>query len=139
MIVLDINVLSAVMRSDAEPTVVRWLDRHSAEVFWTTSITVFEVRFGLELLAAGRKRLVLENGFARVVEEDLEGRVLSFDRPAAASAAVLAAAERRAGRTPDIRDMQIAGITASRRATLATRNTRHFEGTGIALVNPWSA
>jgi len=37
----------------------------------------------------------------------------------------------------EIRDVQIAGIAAARKATLATRNIRHFEGLGMALVNPW--
>lgn len=46
---------------------------------------------------------------------------------------------RRAGRPVEIRDVQIAGITAARKATLATRNRRHFEGLGINVVDPWSA
>jgi toxin FitB len=37
----------------------------------------------------------------------------------------------------EIRDAQIAGIATSRRAKLATRITRHFEGTGVGLINPW--
>jgi predicted nucleic acid-binding protein len=41
------------------------------------------------------------------------------------------------GRSADFRDVQIAGIAASRRATVATRNVRHFEGAGVELVNPW--
>jgi len=50
----------------------------------------------------------------------------------------IAAAQHRVGRTVEIRDVQIAAIAASRRATVATRNTRHFDGTGVDLVNPWS-
>jgi predicted nucleic acid-binding protein len=37
----------------------------------------------------------------------------------------------------DFRDLEIAGVVAARRATLATRNTRHFQGLGIPLVDPW--
>ncbi|MEK7245730.1 MAG: type II toxin-antitoxin system VapC family toxin, partial [Pseudomonadota bacterium] len=61
-----------------------------------------------------------------------------FDRAAAEAAAEIAARERRSGRTIEIRDVQIAGIAAARRATLATRNVKHFEGLGLALVNPWA-
>jgi predicted nucleic acid-binding protein len=50
----------------------------------------------------------------------------------------MAAARRRAGRTIEIRDLQIAGIAAARKATLATRNVRHFEGFEVTLVNPWA-
>jgi predicted nucleic acid-binding protein len=50
------------------------------------------------------------------------------------------ASERRAaGRPVDFRDVEIAGIVAARRAVLATRNVRHFQGLGIDLVNPLSA
>jgi predicted nucleic acid-binding protein len=34
---------------------------------------------------------------------------------------------------------QIAGIAAARRATLATRNIRHFADLGVELIDPWSA
>ena len=52
-------------------------------------------------------------------------------------AGVIAANNRRAGRPVEIRDAQIAGIVATRRATLATRNTRHFDNLSIVIVNPW--
>jgi predicted nucleic acid-binding protein len=54
MIILDTNVLAALMRTVPEVSVVAWLDRQSAESVWITSITLFEARFGLELLPAGR-------------------------------------------------------------------------------------
>lgn len=138
MILLDTNVISALMRRDPDPMVVAWLDLLPPESVWTTSITVFEVRLGLELLAEGKRRRILEEAFARALEEDFENRVLPFDQTAAQAAGRLAAEHRRAGRTVEIRDVQIAGIAAARKATLATRNLRHFEGLGLALVNPWS-
>lgn len=138
MILLDTNVLSALMQKEPEPTVVSWLDRQPPESVWTTSITVFEIAFGLQLLVDGRRRRQLEEAFARALEEDLQGRVIAFDEPAASAAAILAAGQRRAGRSLDFRDLQIAGIAAARKATVATRNVRHFDGLGLSLVNPWT-
>jgi hypothetical protein len=138
VILLDTNVLSALMRREAEATVVGWLDAQPPESVWTTSITVFEVRLGLELLAAGRRRRLLEEAFAKALEEDLENRVAAFDPPAAEAAARIAAERRRAGRPVEVRDVQIAGIAMSRKATLATRNLRHFDDLGLNLVDPWS-
>lgn len=138
MIILDTNVLSALMRQETDAAVVTWLDAQPPESIWTTAITVFEIRFGLEILAEGRKRTALEEAFASALSEDFDGRVIAFDQVAADAAAVIAARQRKAGRPVEIRDVQIAGITAARKATLATRNTRHFEGTGIALIDPWS-
>jgi len=138
VILLDTNVVSALMRRDHDPVVVAWLDRQPAESIWTTSITVFEVRLGLELLVTGRRRRFLEEAFAKALEEDFEGRVLPFDQAAADAAGRIAAERSRVGRTVEIRDVQIAGIAAARKATLATRNLRHFEGLGLSLVDPWS-
>src|SRR6185295_4853025 len=106
------------MRRDADPTVVAWIDSLPAESVWTTSITVFEVRLGLEILVVGRRRRQLEEAFAKTLEEDFESRVLPFDQSAAEIAGRIAAERRRVGRVVEIRDVQIAGITKARKATL---------------------
>ena len=137
MIVLDTNVLSALMRQVPEAQVVEWLDRQPAESVWITSITLFEARLGLALLPKGRRQQTLEAAFARLLEEDLENRVLDFDSTAATEAASLAAARQKAGRPVDMRDTQIAGIALARRATLATRNVRHFRDLNVPVVDPW--
>jgi predicted nucleic acid-binding protein len=139
VIVLDTNVVSALMRAEPDPVVVAWLDGLPPESLWTTSITVFEIRLGLEVLPTGRRRRQLEEAFAKTLEEDFENRVLPFDQAAAQAAGRIAAERRSAGRTVEIRDVQIAGVVNVRKATLATRNTRHFEGCGLVLVDPWSA
>jgi hypothetical protein len=139
MIILDTNVLGALMRKVPEAPVVAWLDRLPAESVWITSITLFEARFGLALLASGRRRRTLEAAFARLLKDDLENRVLDFDSAAATEAASLAAARQKSGRPVDVRDTQIVGIALARRATLATRNVRHFGDLEISIVDPWGA
>ena len=137
MIILDTNVLSALMRQTPDAPVVAWLDRQPAESVWITSITLFEARLGLALLPKGRRRRTLEAAFARLLEEDLENRVLDFDSAAATEAALLAAQRQKTGRPVDMRDTQIAGIALARRATLATRNVRHFQDLNVPVVDPW--
>lgn len=137
MIVLDTNVLSALMRQTPELPVVHWLDTQPADSVWITSVTLFEVRLGLGMLPKGKRRQSLEGAFECLLAEDLENRVLPFDAAAAAESAALAAERQKAGRPVDFRDTQIAGIALSRRAALATRNTRHFHGLRIRVVDPW--
>lgn len=139
MIVLDTNVLSALMRTSPDAVVVEWLDRQPADSVWLTSITVFEARFGLALLPKGKRRTHLEGAFDRVLTEDLSSRVLALDEMAAGTAAQLAAERQRAGRLVDLRDTLIAGMAQARRATIATRNVRHFEGLDVPVVNPWDS
>ena len=120
-----------------EPAVERWFDAQPPESVWTTTITIFEICFGLALLTPGRRRDQLQNAFDVAMDEILGGRVLPFDRTAAEAAAAIAAQQRQVGRPVEIRDVQIAGIAAARNATVATRNTRHFLDLGIELVDPW--
>lgn len=117
--------------------VVEWLDTQPAESIWTTSVTVFEIQMGIALLTPSRRRRQLDDMFAQFLAEDLDGRVQFFDVAAAVAAGAIAAETRLMGRSVDFRDVQIAGIAASRRATVATRSVRHFEGVGVDLVNPW--
>lgn len=135
MIVLDTNVLSALMRQQPDAAVIDWLDQQPPESIWITSITLFEVEVGLALLPKGKRRQGLEAAFAQILQEDLENRVLAFDTAAAGLAARLAAKRQRSGAPVDMRDTQIAGIVLARRATLATRNTRHFDD--VPVINPW--
>lgn len=139
MIILDTNVLSTLMQKEPERAVVAWVDRQPAESVWITSITLFETHLGLALLPAGRRQQTLQAAFAQLLEQDLENRVLDFDGAAAVEVAALAAERQRAGRPVDMRDTQMAGIALARRATLATRNVRHFADLKVPVVDPWTA
>lgn len=139
MILLDTNVLSALMRSEPEAIVVDWVDAQPSESIWTTSVTVFEIRTGLELLPSSRRSRHLEAAFERVLSEDLDQRVLAFDVAAADAAGALVARRQRAGKAVEIRDAQIAGIALARKAPVATRNVRHFTDLGVRLIDPWSS
>ena len=137
MIILDTNVLSALMQQLPDPQVVSWLDEQAAESVWLTSITVFEARYGLALLSAGQRKTLLQQRLEELLKDDLQNRVLQFDTHAATQAADLAASRKARGHPVDMRDTFIAGIALARRATLATRNTRHFDDISVPVVNPW--
>jgi len=137
MIILDTNVLSALMQRRPDTTVIDWLDKQPAEAIWISSITLFESRYGLNLLAEGDRRSVLIARFDEILQTDLANRILVFDVRAATIAAELAAVRKTLGRPIDMRDTFIAGIAMAHGATLATRNTRHFEDLPSPVVNPW--
>ena len=139
MIILDTNVISALMLEQPDPVAAFWLDRQAPTSIWTTSITVFEVGFGLDCMPAGRRRTQREMEFENLLRDDLEDRILNFDRRAAEVAAALLAKRRRAGRVIDLRDAMIAGIALSQNAMLATRNVQHFDDESLKVINPWDA
>jgi toxin FitB len=138
VIVLDTNVISALMREAPELCVIKWLDAQPVDSIWVTSITVFEAHFGIAVLPAGKRRAALEVALEGLLSVDLDNRVLDFDAAAAHQAAILAARRKRAGNVVDMRDTQIAGIALSRRAAIATRNIEHFADAGVQVVNPWA-
>jgi len=136
MIILDTNVLSALMRQTPDPSVVLWLDQQPRSSIWTTSITVLEVRFGLQIMAVGRRRSAVMLAFEEVLGR-IGQRVLPFDVAAAGQAGDLMASRHKQGRPRDLRDMMIAGVALAQHATLATRNTAHFDDVSVPLINPW--
>lgn len=138
MIVLDTTVLSALMRQAPDAKVITWLDKQSRTSVWTTSVTILEVRFGLQIMAAGKRRSVLLEAFETLLDR-MGHRIAPFDDDAATQAADLMASRQRKGRPVELRDTMIAGIVVAHHATLATRNVVHFEDLSVPVVNPWLA
>ena len=139
MILLDTNVLSELMLPRPDQFVIRWLDHQPRQSVWTTSITLFEVEFGLALLADGKRRSGLMATFAQLIEDRIDRRIVVFDANSAKLAAQLGAERQRRGQASELRDTMIAGIALAQRATLATRNIRHFDDLSTPIVNPWDA
>jgi predicted nucleic acid-binding protein len=137
MIILDTNVVSELMVTTPAAAVLRWLDQQPWTSLWTTAITVFEIRSGLAVMPGGRRRTERQAAFDLLIERNLEFRILSFDHAAAEEAASLTGARQRAGRPGESRDTMIAGIALAQRATLATRNVRHFDDLSVPVVDPW--
>ena len=138
MTILDTNVISALMNDPPEDRVVAWLDGQARTSIWTTSITIFEVRSGLEIMPPGRRQAKLSEVFERILDR-LGQRIAVFDDEAARRAANLTAARRKKGRVVDLRDTMIAGIVLVRQSAIATRNTSHFSDIPAAIINPWLA
>jgi predicted nucleic acid-binding protein len=138
MILADTNVFSALMRTPREAVVVRWLDSQPHASVWISSISILEIRFGLEIMSSGRKRSALTAAFEHLVTNILDSRIALFDAAAAEEAAKVMAVRRARGRPGEQRDTMIAGIALANRATIATRNQRHFDDLQCQVVDPWS-
>lgn len=138
MIVLDTNVISELLLPRPTPSVVDWLAEQHAGAIFTTAITEAEILYGIRLLPDGRRRRDLEAAILPIFSEDLAGRVLPFDREAADVYGAIATDRRKIGRPISQFDAQIAAITLSRGAALATRNVYDFESLGLSIINPWT-
>lgn len=138
MILLDTNVISELMRPLPDSRVVSWIsDQQTLSVF-LSAITVAELKFGIAILPAGRKRERVASAVDNMLREEFARRVLPFDYEAAFIYADIGSARRAIGRPISHPDCQIAAIAQLHGAVLATRNVGHFASCGIDLINPWS-
>ena len=137
MILLDTNVISAVMMPAPPGPLLRWLNEQDSSSLFLSSITLAEIGYGLHMLPDGKHRRNLEDRFARLVALGFEQRILPFDEPAAAIYGEIMAQRKGLGRPLGALDGQIASIARSHHLAVATRNTRDFEECGLDLVNPF--
>ena len=121
MIVLDTNVVSALMRPGPDASVVEWVAGQAAINLYLYTVSEAELRYGVEVMPAGARRDRLLTELEGMLREDSAGRVLPFDSAAAQACAVIAAFPRAAGRPISNADCQIAAISHSRGASVATR------------------
>lgn len=126
------------MASSPSSAAIGWIaKRRAADELFTTTITVAEILYGIELLPHGKRRDKLNSEAEAMFTQDFAGRILPFDEQSAHSFAQIAASRRKSGRPIAEFDAQIAAIARVHGAVLATRNTGDFKDCGIHLVNPW--
>ena len=135
MIILDTNVVSELIRNAPDLGVRAWANTQARDSLVTTAITVMELRAGVEKLLQRRRRQKLEADIDWALNDRLGGHVLRYDRRAAFATAEWFGRCRRAGRSIQTIDMQIA---ISRKIPIATRDVQDFEHIGVKLINPWS-
>jgi toxin FitB len=137
MLLLDTNVLSALMATERPAAINRWLAVQSASLLVTASICQAEILAGLAIMPPGRRRSELEAAARGLFADDFAGRVLPFDATGAEIYSSIFAARRRMGRPMATLDLIIAATAASHGADIVTRNVRDFDGCGITVINPW--
>jgi toxin FitB len=136
VIILDTNVLSALMRDAPDHSVASWMDRQPQSSIWTNAITILEIQTGLQVMPAGKKRVSLSEDFERLLDR-IDHRIAAFNEQAARFAAEITGLRQKKRRVGELRDTMIAGIVLSHHASLATRNVTHFADISATVVNPW--
>jgi len=139
MILLDTNVISEPLRRDPHARVLEWIDAQALETLYLSVITVAELRAGIALIPAGKRRDSLHENLEKRLLPMFANRVLSFDMACTTAYAGLLAKSRAAGLTVETADAFIAAIALANGFAVATRDTRPFETAGVNVINPWKA
>ena len=139
MILLDTNVVSEPLRPAPDPRVIEWIDAQPLETLFLSAITVAELRAGVALLPAGKRRSGLQQNLEKRLLPLFAGRVRPFDLACTPAYAELMAKARAAGLAVATTDGYIAAIAAANGFAAATRDTGAFKAAGAAVINPWQA
>ncbi len=139
MILLDTNVISEPQRREPHAGVLEWIDAQALETLYLSVVTVAELRAGITLIPAGKRRDSLHDNLEKRLLPMFANRVLSFDMACTTAYAGLLAKTRAAGLTVETADAFIAAIALANGFAVATRDTRPFETAGVSVINPWEA
>lgn len=139
MIILDTNIISETMRLKPDQRVVEWLDSQTPNEVHLCAPVLAELYYGVARLADPERRTVLSNRCRDMVRLVFDGRILPFDVPSAEAYGNLVTNREMIGRPISVMDAMIGAIAKTNRATLATRNTRDFEETGVTVINPFDS
>jgi predicted nucleic acid-binding protein len=137
MILLDTNVISEPQRQKPNARVLDWLDAQALETLYLSTITVAELRAGIALMPAGKRRDSLHANLEKRLLPMFANRVLSFDMACTKTYAELLAKSRAAGLAVDAADAFIAAVALANGFIVATRETGPFEAAGLEVINPW--
>lgn len=137
MILLDTNVISEPQRREPNARVLDWIDAQALETLYLSTITVAELRAGIALMPAGKRRASLDENLEKRLLPMFANRVLSFDMACTKAYAELLAKSRAAGLAVETADALIAAVALANGFTVATRDTSPFEAAGLNVINPW--
>jgi predicted nucleic acid-binding protein len=135
---LDTNVISEWVKPQPDPNVVTWLAEVDEDRVFMSVASFAEIRHGIEMMPAGRRRERLLNWLIDELPERFEGRILDIDQRVAEMWGLVMARGQKAGVTFGSMDAFFAATAHAHGLTLVTRNVRDFAQAGISLLNPWS-
>jgi hypothetical protein len=138
-LLLDTNVLSEVTKPSPDEGVLRWIHGLDEDRTFISIVSIAEIRRGVALMDSGRKRDALGEWLAHDLPQRFENRIIPVEKAVALAWGDLMALAKRSGRGLASMDGLIAATAVAHQLTLATRNTRDFEGFGVDIINPWAS
>jgi len=137
MIVVDTSVISELWRVAPSTSVRAWMNAQAVETLYLSTITVAELRLGIAVMPAGKRRALYQERLDNGLLPAFAGRLLVFDLDMSKAYAELVARAQAVGRAINKADGYIAATAAVRGFKVATRDTSPFEAAGLSVINPW--
>ncbi|HXB73472.1 MAG TPA: type II toxin-antitoxin system VapC family toxin [Candidatus Acidoferrales bacterium] len=134
---LDTNVLSELRRPRPEPKVVAFVADRPLASLYISSVTLAEIRFGIELLAEPHRRAELNDWLAHKVRPMFENRILPVSENIMFRWRLLVEEGRKMGHTFSQPDLIIAATAIEHDLTIATRDRSNYDKARASVINPW--
>jgi toxin FitB len=136
---LDTNVLSELRRRRPDPKVIAFVAAQPLDSLSISSVTLAEIRFGIELVADASRRAELIDWLTHKVRPMFDQRVLPVTEDVMFKWRLLVEDGRKAGHTFSQPDLIIAATALEHGLTVVSRDTTDYERARVSVLNPWSA
>ena len=136
---LDANVVSELRKIRPNRRVKEWSDAQAADAFFLSTITIAEIRFGVERQTDPSFRRELQDWLDHQLRPWFAGRILPVDEDVILEWRRMVARGKERALTFSQPDLFIAATAKVHSLTLCTRNEKDFARTSIPVFNPWSA
>jgi len=136
---LDTNILAELRRQRPEQKVLSFIGVQPLETLFVSSVTLAEIRFGIERLTDAARRAELNLWLARKLRPMFAQRVLQVSEDVMFRWRLMVEEGRKIRHTFPQPDLIIAATALHHGLTIVTRNTSDFQKTGVALLNPWDS
>ena len=134
---LDTNVLSELRRPRPDRRVLAFVAAQPLELLHVSSVTLAEIRFGIEGVTDANRRAELVEWLAHKVRPMFDGRVLPVSEDIMFKWRLLVEEGRKVGHTFSQPDLIIAATALHHGLTVVSRDTADYARTRVALINPW--
>jgi predicted nucleic acid-binding protein len=134
---LDTNILSEIRRPKPEPKVLSFIAACPLDELYISTVTLAELRFGIERLDASERRDELNRWLTHTVRPMFNQRVLPATEDVLFRWRVLMEEGRKTGHTYSQPDLIIAATALHHGFTVVTRDRDDFDKAGVSVINPW--
>ena len=134
---LDTNAVSEWVKQRPNQGLIRWMESADEDRLFLSVISLAELRYGVERMAAGARRSRLEQWLRDELPLRFEGRILAIDASIAEAWGRIVSRSEAVGRPIGAMDAFLSATSEIYRLTLVTRNVSHFPLVK-AVVNPWT-
>jgi toxin FitB len=135
---LDTNVLSELRRKKPHRPVLAFIREQPLDLLYVSTVTLAEIRFGIELVSDAARRTELHAWLTHEVRPLFDQRVLDVSEDVLFKWRLLVEEGRKSGHTYSQPDLFIAATALHHGLTIVSRDTREYQRAGVSVVDPWN-